>query len=127
MAATGEFAIGASFAFAAIKNIGEGFPIQMVIPSEGAGYELEVNALMKTSTNKADAKTFLDWLLSPEAARLYGERAEMNSIPGSEQPKAVRDAGMPADVTKVLYKVDFNWSAANKERVIKRWQAEIER
>lgn len=127
MASTGEFAIGASFAFAAVKNIAEGFPIAMVIPSEGAGYELEVNGLMKTSGNKADAKTFLDWLLSADAAKLYGERAEMNSIPGSQQAKSVRDAGMPADVTKVLYKMDFNWSATNKERVVKRWQSEIER
>jgi iron(III) transport system substrate-binding protein len=127
MASTGEFAIGASFAFAAVKNIAEGFPIAMVIPSEGAGYEIEVNGLMKTSANKADAKVFLDWLLTPEAAVLYGERAEMNSIPGSQQGKAVRDAGMPADVTKVLYKMDFDWSALNKERIVKRWQAEIER
>lgn len=127
MASTGEFAIGASFAFAAVKNIAEGFPIAMVIPSEGAGYEVEVSGLMKTSANKADAKVFLDWLLTPEAAVLYGERAEMNSIPGSQQGKAVRDAGMPADVTKVLYKMDFGWSASNKERIVKRWQAEIER
>lgn len=127
MASAGEFAIGASFAFAAVKNMAEGFPIAMVIPSEGAGYEIEVNGLMKTSANKVDAKVFLDWLLTPEAAVLYGERAEMNSIPGSQQGKIVRDAGMPVDVTKILYKMDFGWSASNKERIVKRWQAEIER
>jgi iron(III) transport system substrate-binding protein len=127
MASAGEYLIGTSFAFAAVKQISEGFPIAMVIPKEGAGYEVETSGLMKTSKNKEDAKKFLSWLLTPAAAKLYGERAEMNSVPGGEQAQIARDAGMPADVTKVLFNMDFDWSATNKDRVIKQWQAEIER
>ena len=37
-AATGEYAIGVSFAFSGVKQIMEGYPIKLVIPSEGAGY-----------------------------------------------------------------------------------------
>ena len=32
---TGEFAIGVSFAFSGVKQIMEGYPIKLVIPSEG--------------------------------------------------------------------------------------------
>ena len=64
-AAAGEFAIGASFAFSAVKLIMEGYPITLVVPSEGAGYEMEVSGLMKTAKNKEDAKKFLDWLSHP--------------------------------------------------------------
>jgi iron(III) transport system substrate-binding protein len=127
MASAGEYAIGASFAFSGVKQILQGYPIKLVIPSEGAGYEIEVSALMKTSQNKTDAKQFLDWLLTLDAAKLYGERAAMSSVPGAEPSKAVLDAGLPADISTVLYKMDFDWSAANKERVISKWQAEIER
>jgi hypothetical protein len=67
-----------------VKQIIEGYPIKLVIPSEGAGYETEVNALMKTSKNKEDSKQFLDWLLTLDAAKLYGERAEMSSVPGCQ-------------------------------------------
>lgn len=127
MASAGEYAIGTSFAFAAVKQIHEGFPIVMVIPKEGAGYEIETSGLMKTSKNPEDAKTFLNWLLTPAAAKLYGERAEMNSVPGGEQAQMARDAGIPKDVTSVLFKMDFAKSAANKDSILKKWQAEIER
>lgn len=127
MAAGGEFAIGASFAFSAVKQIQQGYPIKLVIPSEGAGYEIEVSALMKTSKNKEDVKRFLDWLLTPTAAKLYGERAELSTVPGVKAPEAVLATGLPADPTTVLYKMDFDWSAKNRDRVVTRWKKEIER
>jgi iron(III) transport system substrate-binding protein len=127
MAAAGEFAIGASFAFSAVKQIQQGYPIKLVIPSEGAGYEIEVSALMKTSKNKDDSRRFLDWLLTPTAAKLYGERAELSTVPGVKAPEAVLATGLPADPTAVLYKMDFDWSAKNRDRVLARWKKEIER
>ena len=127
MAATGEYAIGLSFAFSGVKLIMEGYPLKLVIPSEGAGYEVEVNALMKTSRNKPDAKQFLDWLLTLDAARLYGERAEMSSVPGAKPTQAVIKAGLPADVSSVLYPMDFSASAKNKDRILAEWKQKIER
>lgn len=127
VAAAGEYAIGASFAFSAVKQIMTGYPLALVIPSEGAGYELEASALMKTSDNKEDAKKFLDWLLTLDAAKLYGERAAMSSVPGSKPPAEVLAAGLPEDVPSVLYKMDFEWSASNKERILAEWQKKIER
>ncbi|MCK6449912.1 MAG: ABC transporter substrate-binding protein [Alphaproteobacteria bacterium] len=126
-ASSGEFAIGLSFAFSGVKQIMEGYPVKLVIPKEGAGYETEVSALMKTSKNKADAKQFLDWLLTLDAAKLYGERAEMSSVPGAKPTEAVLKAGLPADVSTVLYKMDFDWSAKNKDRILAEWKKSIER
>jgi iron(III) transport system substrate-binding protein len=127
MAAAGEYAVGVSFAFSAVKQIQQGFPIKLVVPSEGAGYEIEVSSLMKTSQNKADAKRFLDWLLTPPAAKLYGERAELSTVPGVKHSDAVLATGLPADPASVLYKMDFDWSAKHKDRVLERWKKEIER
>jgi len=123
----GEYAVGASFAFVGVKSIQEGYPIKIVIPSEGAGYEMEVSALLKTSKNKGDSKRFLDWLLTPAAAKLYGERAAMSVVPGAIQTEDARKAGLPADVSTVLYNMDFDWSAKNKDRILEKWKAEIER
>ncbi|MBK9606957.1 MAG: extracellular solute-binding protein [Betaproteobacteria bacterium] len=127
MAATGEFAIGVSFAFSGVKQIMEGYPIKLVIPSEGAGYEVEVSMLMKTAKNKPDSKTFFDWLLTLDAAKLYGERAEMSSVPGAKATEAILKAGLPADVSTVLYKMDFDASSKNKDRIIAEWKQKIER
>lgn len=126
-AATGEYAIGLSFAFSGVKQIMEGYPVKLVIPTEGAGYEIEVSMLMKTAKNKEDAKQFLDWLLTLDAAKLYGERAEMSSVPGAKPTPEVLKAGLPADVSTVLYKMDFDASAKNKERILSEWKQKIER
>ena len=127
MAAAGEYAIGLSFAFSGVKQIMEGYPIKLVIPSEGAGYEVEVSMLMKSSKNKEDSKQFLDWLLTLDAAKLYGERAEMSSVPGAKPTEAVLKAGLPPDVSVVLYKMDFDASAKNKDRILAEWKKSIER
>jgi len=126
-----EFAIGITYAFAAVKIIdnfietGVDVPIKLVIPSEGAGYELEVTALMKSSKNKADAEKFLDWLLSDTAINLYNELAAMNCITGTSRSKKAQQANLPTDVSKVFANVDLKQSARDKEAITAKWKQEI--
>lgn len=126
-ARAGEFAIGTSLAFAAMQSIEEGFPIKMVIPNDGAGYELEASSLMSSAKNKADAKRFLDWTLSPTAAAIYTKYKEIVTIPGAPQSKAAKAAGLPADLSKVLYPIDFAKSAKEREATLTAWQKNIGR
>ncbi len=126
-ARTGEYAIGVSLAFAAMQSIEEGYPVKMVIPNDGAGYELEASALMAAAKNKPDAKRFLDWTLSSHAATLYTKYKEIVTIPGVEQSKAAQVAGLPADLTHVLYPVDFTKSANDRDATLATWQKTIGR
>ncbi|MCK4707470.1 MAG: ABC transporter substrate-binding protein, partial [Gammaproteobacteria bacterium] len=109
----GEYSVGASFAFIAMKSIKAGYPLKMVIPSEGSGYELEASALMKSSKNKADAKRFLDWTLSKTAANQYSKFKAIVTIPGTKLSADAKAAGLPSDVSSVLYPMDFADSAKN--------------
>jgi len=126
-----EYAVGITYAFAVVKIIDEfvqakvNVPIELVIPSEGAGYELEVSALMKASHNKADAKRFLDWLLTDEAVSIMNERAEMNTVMGTSNSNLARQAHMPADVSKVFAPVDLKRAALDKESLTARWKKDI--
>lgn len=124
MARTGEYAIGASLAFAAMQSIDAGFPVKMVIPQDAAGYELEASGLMAGATNKADAKRFLDWTLSQNATAAYGKYKEIVTVPGAAQPKT---AGMPADLSKALFPVDFAKSAKERGEILTTWQKTIGR
>lgn len=126
VASQGEYAIGASFALRAIKNIDEGYPITMVIPEEGAGNELEANALMASSQNKDAAKRFLDWTLSDRAVQEYYAWKEIVTISGGEMPQHFLDAGLPDDIASVMWPMDFGWSAENRDRVLTQWQEEFE-
>jgi iron(III) transport system substrate-binding protein len=126
-ARAGEFAVGTSLAFAAIQSIEEGFPITMVIPAKGAGYELEASGLMEKAKNKADAKRFLDWTLSADAAALYGKYKEIVTIAGIEPSSGAQKAGLPKDVSKALLTIDFAKSAKEREAILARWQKDIGR
>ncbi len=119
----GEYTIGVSFAFPAMQSIEQGYPVKMVIPSDWVGYELEASGLMKTAKNPADAKRFLDWTLSPGIAKIYGQYKEIVTIPGAEPSKAMVTAGLPKDLTKVLFPVNFVESAKTRTETVKTWQS----
>ena len=51
----------------------------------------------------------------------------MSSVPGAKASEAVLKAGLPPDVSVVLYKMDFASSAKNKDRIIAEWKQKIER
>jgi len=125
-ASAGENTIGISFALRAIKNIDEGYPITMVIPSEGAGHELEANALMKTSQNMEDAKKFLDWTVSKGAEAEYNKWKSIVTMQGREMPEKFTEAGLPDDISTVLFEVDYAWAAENRDRIIAEWQKRYE-
>lgn len=125
-ASSGEYTVGASYDMRAIKNIAEGFPISMIIPAEGSGNELEANALVASSSNKADAKRFLDWTVSAEAVNAYLDWKAIVTVPGGELPQRFIDAGLPADTNSVLHPTDFEAAANDRDAIIAEWQKRYE-
>lgn len=123
MARAGEYAIGASLSFVAMKSVEMGYPVSMVIPSDWAGYELEASGLLAGSKNKDDAKKFLDWTLSQEAAELYTKYKAIITIPGSKPSEMATAAGLPENLSEVLYPVDFAKSAKERPEILKKWSA----
>jgi iron(III) transport system substrate-binding protein len=116
-AAAGERAIGVSFEYVAWEMKRKGAPVEMVLPKEGAGYEMEANALTRKGGRSAAAKQFLDWAVSDEAMRLYARFFASVGVAGMPVPE-----GLPKDISKVVYPNDFEWSAKNRERILAEWQ-----
>ncbi|MBM3217963.1 MAG: putative 2-aminoethylphosphonate ABC transporter substrate-binding protein [Candidatus Rokubacteria bacterium] len=115
-AASGERGIGVSFEYVAAKAKKEGAPIQMVLPSEGSGYDMEANALTRKGKSSAAAKQFLDWAITNEAMALYSKYFAAVAVPGFPVPE-----GLPKDISKVVFPNDFDWSAKNRDRVLAEW------
>jgi iron(III) transport system substrate-binding protein len=116
-AAAGERAVGVSFEYVAMEMKRKGAPVQMVLPQEGSGYDMEANALTKKGARKPAAKQFLDWAVSNEAMALYARYFAAVAVEGFPVPE-----GLPKDVSKVVYPNDFDWSAKNRERILAEWQ-----
>ncbi|MDX2272953.1 MAG: putative 2-aminoethylphosphonate ABC transporter substrate-binding protein [Cyanobacteriota bacterium] len=117
-AGAGEYVIGISFDYRAIKQKADGEPIQPVFPAEGSGWEVEANALVKKAAIKESAKTFLSWAISDEIMQEY---AKSFPVTAAKTDVAIPE-GYPADPVAQLFKGnDLKWAAANRERILKQW------
>ncbi len=117
-AAAGEYVIGCSFAFVIARLKSEGKPVEMVLPAEGSGYELEANALMKGAKHPNNAKKFLDWALSDEAMKLYAKWKVAVTKPGIPPS----NPNLPKLKDIKLIPMDFEWQSVNRADIIITWQ-----
>ena len=122
LARIGEFPIGISFAFSAMQSIRQGYPVTMVIPEGVRGYELEASALMTGSRHEQDARRFLDWTASPEAAALYRGYKEIVAAPGGAPGNEQQRQGLPADLVATLPARDFATAARERAALIARYK-----
>jgi iron(III) transport system substrate-binding protein len=117
LTAAGEYAIGCSFAFVYSSLKKKGFPVAMVLPEEGAGYELEANALLKGAKHEKAAKKFLDWAISKSAMNQYAKFKLGVTYPNIQGPK-----DLPALKTIKLAPMDFPWQSKNRVKILEVWQ-----
>ncbi len=119
MAARGEFPIGISFGYRGFKQLAQGDPVEVVFPAEGAGWELEANALVRRPVIKACARTFLDWAISEEAMTLYGTVYPTVTREGTE---VSCPEGWPEDTDSLMMDIDLLWEAENRDRILREWR-----
>ena len=120
-AGSGEFPIGISWPGRAIKVIKAGAPIDMIIPKEGIGWEMQVVAIMKGTKNLPDAKRLMDWTLG-KGMVLFGQRQSIIADPS----KVTKDPKLPDfydEVQARLIDNDFVWAANNKNRLVAEWKS----
>jgi iron(III) transport system substrate-binding protein len=120
LASAGEVAIGVSFGYRVARQLSEGYPVEMVFPAEGAGYELEANCLLKGAKNPEAAKIFLDWAITENAMKAYSKYKIMVTREGIVS-EATLPLPKPEEVK--LAEMDFDWSAANKTQLMEKWNA----
>lgn len=117
MAAAGETVIGISFEFRAAKSKAEGAPIDIIIPTEGIGWDLEASAIMAGTDAPEAAQTLIDWSITPAAMKEYNEGYAVLAVPGIAKPVE----HLPADLETHFVQNDFEWSANNREAILKEW------
>lgn len=123
-AARGETLIGISFMHDAVTQKQAGFPLEIVAPCEGTGYEIGAVSVIKGARNLENAKLFVDYALSAEG-QATGAAAGQNQVPSNG--KASVPPGAP-DITKIKL-VDYDFatygSADVRSRLLSRFDSEI--
>lgn len=121
-AGAGEFALGMSFEYRANKTKREGAPIDIVLPKEGLGWDMEATGIIKTSKKQEAAKALADWAVTKQANELYAKNFAVLALPGVQEKLEF----VPGDVEKLLAKNDFTWAAANRDRILTEWSKRYE-
>ena len=117
MAGAGEFVVGISFEYRANSNKAKGAPIDLVFPKEGLGWDLEAFAIHKGTKKLDAAKKLADWASGKDAMALYGKNFAITAVPGMASVLP----NVPSDYEARLVKMDFNWAAENRERILAEW------
>ncbi len=117
LAASGEIPIGISFAYRAAKSKNAGAPLDIVIPSEGIGWDLEASAIIKGTGKLAAAKKLVDWSISEEANRMYNKYYAVVGYPGV----AAEVKNYPPNVAAKMIENDFAWAANNRKKILAEW------
>lgn len=120
-ARVGEYSVGISLAFTGLTSIEEGYPLAMVFPEGGVGYELEASGMLASTDNAAGAQKFLNWTMSDEAIALYQKYKVLVTVPGSGQSEAAKKAGLPEDLSTILAPVNFVESAGRQSAIKAEW------
>ena len=117
MAASGETVIGVSFAFRGAKSKADGAPIEIIVPSEGIGWDMEASALIAGTANEEAAKTLLDWSITPKAMEMYNVGYAVVAIPGIAKPVEF----FPEGIADAMIDNDFEWAANNRATILEEW------
>lgn len=118
MAAGGEIAVGISYPAPGVKAITDGAPLEVILPSDGLGVEIEGVALIKGSKNPEAAKLLADFAVSRAAADIALKYYPVVAYKGV----TASIPNYPENEEALMLDMDFKWLAANRERILTEWQ-----
>lgn len=124
MAARGETTIAVGFMHDMVNLKKQGFPVEIVSPCEGTGYEVGAVSVINGTRNMEAAKKWVEYVTSAEA-QSRGLEVGVFNIPSN--PGAATDPAAPDMSTVKLIDYDFATygSSATRERLLARWEAEV--
>ncbi|MBK7857287.1 MAG: ABC transporter substrate-binding protein [Archangiaceae bacterium] len=123
-AARGETGIGIVFLHDAMTEKAAGYPLELVVPEEGTGYETGCISIIHGARHLAEAKQFVDWALSKEAQEL-GEQAHSYQWPSNASARAPAHA-VNLDAVKLINFDLKRWGQkSERARLLERWQREV--
>ncbi|CUH50708.1 putative 2-aminoethylphosphonate ABC transporter substrate-binding protein [Shimia marina] len=119
LAAAGEIPIGISFAFRGAKSKAAGAPLEIIVPSEGVGWDMEASAIVAGTANLEAAQKVLDFSVTKAANEMYNSGYAVVAYPGVAKPVEY----FPEGLLDAMIDNDFEYAANNRAAILKEWQS----
>ena len=122
--ARGETTIAVTFLHDGLTEIANGFPVKIVVPCEGTGYEVGSMSIIKGARNLDNAKKFYDWALTPTAQKIGGDLKNFQT-PSNKSTPIPPGALKMSDLKLIAYDFAKYGSATERKRILERWDKEV--
>jgi len=123
-AGRGETTIGIVFMHDAVAQAVAGFPITVVAPCEGTGYEIGSMSIIKGARNMDEAKAFYDWALSAEAQNL-ALQVNAFQVPSNTAAQTSDKAPDLSSIKLIDYDFAKYGSSDERKRLLQKWDEEV--
>ncbi|PHQ94316.1 MAG: iron ABC transporter substrate-binding protein [Marinosulfonomonas sp.] len=123
-AARGETTVGIVFMHDAVKQAVAGFPIKVVAPCEGTGYEIGSMSIIKGGRNPENAQAFYDWALTADVQSL-ALNVNAFQVPSNKGAETSPSAPDLASIKLIDYDFVLYGSSAERKRLLKKWDDEV--
>ncbi|MBL8696862.1 MAG: putative 2-aminoethylphosphonate ABC transporter substrate-binding protein [Alphaproteobacteria bacterium] len=115
--ARGERMVGLGFDMRGASEKSKGAPIELVIPKEGSGWDMEASAIVKGTKNLAAAQKLMDWTVTQKANQLYGKYYAIVATPGLN----VAPPNYPTNAEPSMLPLDLGAMAKDRDRILAEW------
>ena len=123
-AARGETGLGIVFMHDAVAQAEEGFPIEVVAPCEGTGYEIGSMSLIEGAQNPEEARTFYDWVLQADVQSVMPE-AGSYQIPSNRNATPPEAAPDLDEIKLIDYDFAEYGGSDRRAELLSRWDREV--
>lgn len=123
--ARSETTVAVAWLHDAVTEIANGFPVVLVMPCEGTGYQVDAMSIVSGAPHRDHARRFYDWALTPAAQRIGGDTKNFQMPSNRETPVP---AAAPDWETLKLIPFDFArfGNAAERKRLLEKWDREVQ-
>ena len=122
--ARGESTVGITFQHDMVTQVVKGFPIEIVSPCEGTGYEIGSMSIIKGARHLESAKKYYDFALQADV-QMMAANAKAYQVPSNASASPPPEA---PDLSKIkLIDYDFKKYGSSKERrrLLAKWDKEV--
>jgi iron(III) transport system substrate-binding protein len=120
--AIGEAKIAVQFTPAFLQLMDEGYPVKVVFPTEGVGYESPALSILKGAKNLESAKDLVDWILAKDGQETLSAQKTF-FFPVRKDVSAGK--GLPKLSDLKLIEYDRDVLAKDRNRLVDRWVKEV--
>ncbi len=123
-AARGETTLAITFMHDMVTQVVEGFPIKIVAPCEGTGYEIGSMSIIKGARNMESAKKFYDFALKADV-QMLAEQAKAYQVPSNAKASPPPGAPNLDEIKLIDYDFTKYGSSDERTRLLKKWDDDV--